>query len=342
MDSELILIVDDEPQNLAAMRQVLAKEYRLVFALNGHEALEVAKKQKPGLILMDIDMPVMNGYQACQALSEHPDTEHIPVIFVTSLSQVGDEATGLNIGAVDYLTKPISPPIVKARVRIHLSLVRASQLKQSYQDAIYMLGTAGHYNDLDTGVHIWRMAAYARAIAIACGWDVNDARQLELAAPMHDTGKMGIPGSILRKPAKLNASEWAVMRTHTTMGYNILSKSRAPVFKLAAEVALRHHEKWDGSGYPDGLAGEDIPESARIVAIADVFDALTMKRPYKEAWSVEESVKTIQESAGSHFDPRLVSIFMQILPEIRAIKNSWDAHEDDEEMEINIHKNERF
>lgn len=322
-----ILAVDDEPLNLDALRRVLGEDYRMIFARDGKEALKAAVKHLPSLILMDIQMPDMDGYSACLALKANPVTEHIPVIFVTSLSDTWDEATGFECGAVDYIVKPISPPVVRARVQSHLSMVKASQLEQSCQDAIYMLGKAGHYNDNDTGVHIWRMAAYASELAKAIGWSRESCRHLELAAPMHDTGKIGIPGAILRKPAKLDADEWRIMKTHTRIGYDILRMSRSPVFALAAEVALRHHEKWDGSGYPEGLAGDAIPESARIVAVADVFDALTMRRPYKEAWPVEQVLATLQEGAGVHFEPRLVSVFVSILPRILDLKAEWDARE---------------
>lgn len=322
-----LLIVDDESENLAVMRQILSSDYPLVFARNGTEALAAVVKHHPALILMDVQMPEMDGYAACRKLKANPDTESIPVIFITALSEVGHEATGFAVGAVDYITKPVSPPIVKARVRTHLSLVRTTQLEQSYHDAISMLGEAGHYNDSDTGVHIWRMASYAAALAQAYGWENEQCKQLELAAPMHDTGKIGIPDAILRKPAKLNAEEWEIMKTHARIGFDILTKSNAPLFRLAAEVALRHHEKWDGSGYPDGLTGLAIPESARIVALADVFDALTMKRPYKEAWPIERVMQTIHESSGKHFEPQLVALFESILPEILRIKAEWDSRE---------------
>ncbi len=322
-----ILVVDDEPLNLDAMRQILEKDYPLVFARDGREALAAVAKHAPALILMDIQMPHMDGYAACLALKAQAQFAHIPVIFVTSLCDAWDEAKGFDCGAVDYITKPASPPVVRARVKTHLSLVRASQLEQSHRDAVHMLGMAGHYNDNDTGAHIWRMAALSRELAATIGWSEHDCQMLELAAPMHDTGKVGIPSLILRKPGKLDDSEWMIMRTHTQIGYDILSKSKAPVFRLAAEVALRHHEKWDGSGYPDGLSGEKIPLSARIVAIADVFDALTMKRPYKEAWPLERVVETLQEGAGTHFDPYLLKCFMDILPRIYSIKVEWDRRE---------------
>jgi putative two-component system response regulator len=325
MSNSLILIVDDEPHNLAALEQILSDAYVLVFARSGSEALATIAKQAPALILLDIEMPGMNGYALCRQLKTNPATESIPVIFVSGLSGVGDEAAGFEVGAVDYIVKPVSPPIVRARVRTHLSLVRASHLEQSHRDAIHMLGEAGHFNDNDTGVHIWRMAAYAGALAEGYGLPADMCRQIELAAPMHDTGKIGIPNAILKKPAQLDAAEWQVMKTHSRIGCDILAKSEAPLFKMAADIALHHHERWDGSGYPEALAGMAIPEAARIVALADVFDALAMKRPYKEPWPIERVVAMVRESAGSHFEPRLVQVFDGILPRLIEIKASWDA-----------------
>ena len=327
-----ILIVDDEPNNLAALEQILSGDYQLIFARNGAEALSAAVKHVPSLILLDIEMPGMNGYKVCRELKADKRTEGIPVIFVTSLADVGDETAGFEVGAVDYIIKPVSPGIAQARVRTHLSLVRISQLEESYRDAIFMLGEAGHHNDNDTGVHIWRMAAYSKALAAACDWNAAACKQLELAAPMHDTGKIGIPNAVLRKPGKLDEAEWVVMKTHPRLGHDILSKSRAPVFQLAAEISLNHHERWDGSGYPNGLAGESIPEAARIVALADVFDALSMKRPYKEAWPIDRVMATIQESSGSHFEPRLVELLVSILPQILEIQTSWNVKELDHQL----------
>lgn len=309
------------------MRRILEPDYRLIVARNGLDALAAAVKHLPSLILMDIQMPIMDGYTACLALKADPRTAHIPVIFVTSLSDSWDEARGFDCGAVDYLIKPVSLPAVRARVRTHLSLIRASRLEQSYRDAISMLGRAGHFNDNDTGVHIWRMATFARELAHAVGWNAADCLAIELAAPMHDMGKIGIPSAILRKPGKLDAAEWTTMKTHARIGYDILSKSDAHVFKLAAEVALRHHERWDGSGYPDGLRGQAIPLSARIVAIVDVFDALSMRRPYKEAWPIDRVVETLHEGSGAHFDPDLIVQFERILPRTLALKAEWDAYE---------------
>jgi putative two-component system response regulator len=330
-----ILVVDDEPINLDLMRKVLGAEYRLLCATGGEEAVHLARAQLPSLILLDIEMSGMDGYSVCKALKAEPATANIPIIFVSSHSKADEESKGFACGGVDYIIKPINPEILRVRVKTHLSLVHSDRLEESYKEAIFMLGSAGHYNDTDTGVHIWRMAAFAKELAVAAGWSKANAHLLEMAAPMHDTGKIGIPGSILRKPGKLDAAEWVVMRTHSAIGHSILGKSESAVFQLAAEIALRHHEKWDGNGYPDGLVGEAIPESARIVAIADVFDALTMKRPYKEAWSIDKVVATLVESSGSHFEPRLLDLFISILPRILAIKVEWDASTS-KDAEVNV------
>jgi putative two-component system response regulator len=324
MLNNLILCVDDDPINLSLLRNTL-HNYKLVFARNGAEALAVVLKHSPALILLDVQMPDMTGFEVAQRLKSNPKTEHIPIIFVTSLLDEDDEQAGFDVGGVDYITKPISPCIVRARVQTHLSLVRASKLDASYRDAIYMLGDAGHYNDTDTGVHIWRMAAYCHALALAAGWEQDYANLLEMAAPMHDTGKIGMPDAILQKSSKLSPEEWIIMKRHSLIGYDILSKSNAPVFKLAAEIALNHHERWDGNGYPNGISGEAIPESARIVAIADVFDALSMRRPYKEPWPMERILPTLQQLAGNHLDKRLVTIFLGIMPRILEIKAEWNS-----------------
>lgn len=325
-----LLIVDDEPANLALLRRILEPEYKLMFARNGVDALELAFKHHPGLVLLDIQMPGMDGYAVCRALKANPPTESIPVIFVTSLSELGDEMVGFEAGCVDYLTKPVSGGIVRARVRTHLSLVQAKQLEKSHRDALSMLGKAGHYNDSDTGLHIWRMAAYARRLAMAVGWPHDRCGLLELAAPMHDTGKIGIPDAVLRKPYALDAGEWVIMRAHCRIGYEILSSSDASIFRLAAEIALHHHEKWDGTGYPMGLVGEAIPESARIVAVADVFDALTTKRPYKEVWPVEKAMAALREGSGRHFQPSLVEAFEECLVDMIGIKADWNDRQERE------------
>ncbi|MDR3436373.1 HD domain-containing phosphohydrolase [Telmatospirillum sp.] len=322
-----ILCVDDDPSTLGLMREILQTDHRLVFALSGMGALQAVGKHSPALILLDVQMSDLSGFEVARRLKADPKTEPIPIIFVTSLADEVDEQAGFDSGGVDYITKPISPPIVRARVRTHLSLVRVAALEASHRAAISMLGEAGHYNDTDTGAHIWRMAAFSRLLAQAAGWSDEAASLLELAAPMHDTGKIGIPDAILKKPGRLTADEWVIMKTHSRIGYDILSKNDAPLFQLAAEIALRHHEKWDGSGYPDGLAGDDIPQSARIVAVADVFDALSMRRPYKEPWPLEHILIALDEGAGVHLEAKMVGIFKDILPKIQEVKAHWDAQE---------------
>jgi len=322
-----ILVVDDQPNNLQVLRQVLKSHYQLIFAHNGQKAIQASQNHRPDLILLDIMMPEMDGYEVCRELKNNPVTVNIPVIFVTAMDEVEDETLGFEVGAVDYIAKPISAPIVISRIKNQLSLVRAKALEESQRDAISMLGEAGHYNDTDTGVHTWRMAAYAKELAIAAGWPGTLTDWLELAAPMHDTGKIGIPDSILKAPRKLTIDEWNIMKTHAEIGYGILRRGHSPIFTMAAEIAYYHHERWDGSGYPFGIAGENIPESARFVAIADVFDALTMKRPYKEAWTVNDAIAEIKRSSGTQFEPRLVELFEQILPRIIEIKKEWDKKE---------------
>jgi putative two-component system response regulator len=305
------------------LRQILRDHYQLIFAPTGEKAVEAAIAHLPDLVLLDVMMPGMNGYEVCETLKKNPLTREIPVIFVTAMSEIEDEARGFDAGAVDYIQKPVSAPILLRRVETHLSLVRVNELEKSQRQAVFMLGDAGHYNDNDTGVHIWRMAAYARALAAASGWSDELMERLELAAPMHDTGKIGIPHEILKAPRKLTIDEWAVMKQHTSIGAHILNNADCKIFTMAVEIAHYHHEKWDGSGYPDGLKGTEIPESARIVALADVFDALTMKRPYKAAWTIEDSVAEIRKGSGTHFEPRLVELFERVLPELLRIRSEW-------------------
>lgn len=323
-----ILCVDDEPSLLGLMRDALQHDYRLIFARSGADAVEAAQRHKPSLVLLDVQMPGMDGIATAQALRQlQPADQQPQIIFVTARDAEIDEAAGFAAGAVDYITKPFSTHILKARVSSHLSRIHVKALEASHRSALYMLGEAGHYRDDDTGHHIWRMAAFASMLARQAGWNARKVALLELAAPMHDTGKIGTPDAILKKPGPLTPEEWVLMRQHTTIGRDILVKGHGEVFALAAEIALRHHERWDGSGYPDGLAGEAIPESARIVAVADVFDALTSKRPYKEPWPIDRAVETLLASRDTHLEGRLVTAFMDILPGILEEKQRWDARE---------------
>ena len=317
-----ILIVDDEPANLKVMREVLASNYRLSFAKSGAVALQLIENDPPKLILLDVMMPDMNGFEVCKILKANPKTAHIPVIFVTALTQEQDESEGFSLGAVDYITKPISSAIVKARVKTHLSLVQAEQLKQAHVDLVERLGRAAEYKDTDTGEHIARMSQYSKVLALALGMNEQHAELLRQAAPMHDVGKIGIPDSILLKPGKLTPDEFAHMKEHAAIGAKILANSPSPLLQLAHVLAIEHHEKWDGTGYPNGLKGEEISIEGRIVAIADVFDALTSKRPYKEPWSIEQTLEHMQQQAGKHFDPQLVDLFISKIDTILAIKKA--------------------
>jgi len=338
-----ILIVDDEPNNIALLKDILIDEYTLFMAKDGAKAISLAQKNMPNLILLDIMMPEMDGFETCRQLKANPLTKNIPIIFVTALSDIGDEAQGFKVGAADYITKPVSAAIVKARVQTQISLKQLTyhltdQVQQAVRQydrvlrsSIQMLGHAGHYNDTDTGLHIWRMAAYAKLLARAAGWGEEDCTLIELAAPMHDTGKIAIPDAILKKPGKLTAEEWDIMKTHSKVGADILSRSDSALFMLAAEIAETHHEKWDGSGYPGGLSGVRIPESGRIVALADVFDALTMRRPYKDPWPIERTIDAIKDGRGKHFDPRLVDLFLKNLSDFLKEKDHWEQREKEEE-----------
>jgi putative two-component system response regulator len=338
-----ILVVDDEPANIDLLQGILSPYYQVKVAPTGHIALKVVEQFTPDLILLDIMMPGIDGHEVCRQIKTSPELAprlaKVPIIFVTALGQGQDEEKGFELGAVDYITKPISPALVLARVKTHISLahqvrvteqevkIRTQELLRSQQSAISMLAAAGHYNDTDTGHHIWRMAAYCQCLALASGWSPEDASLLAQAAPMHDTGKIGIPDSILKAPRRLTFDEMEVMRTHAAIGYEILTRSNSPLFSLAAEIARYHHEKWDGSGYPYALKGDRIPLSARIVAIADVFDALTMKRPYKKAWPDDEAFSYIENESGKHFDPQLVSAFLSIKEEVLKTKAYWNELE---------------
>ncbi|WP_218171286.1 MULTISPECIES: HD domain-containing phosphohydrolase [Pseudomonas] len=318
-----LLLVDDEAINLQVLRHTLQDDYRLLFAKDGYKALELVRTDRPDLILLDIMMPGLSGYDVCTALKQDPCTSAIPVIFVTALSEVDNETRGLELGAVDYIGKPYHPGIVKARVRTHLSLVQAQELRDTRLQIIQRLGTAAEFKDNETGLHVIRMSHFAQTLALAAGYSRYAADDLLHAAPMHDVGKIGIPDAILQKPGKLTDDEWQIMRQHTVIGAKIIGDHPSGLLHTAQIIALSHHEKWDGSGYPNGLAGEDIPHVARVVAIADVFDALTSERPYKRAWSVEDAVGLIRQQCNQHFDPELVGIFLDCLPEILKIRERW-------------------
>lgn len=328
-----ILVVDDTPENIDVLTGILRQEYKIKAALNGQLALKIASgPQKPDLILLDVMMPEIDGHQVCRLLKSNPETAQIPVIFVTAKTEITDEKVGFELGAVDYITKPVSPPIVLARVKTHLALYdqsrhleklvqqRTQELNETRVEIIRRLGRAAEFKDNETGMHVIRMSWFSRFLAEQIGKPDDWCELLYNAAPMHDIGKIGIPDRVLLKPGKLDAEEWQIMQKHAEYGAEIIGEHPSPLLQLAKEVAITHHEKWDGSGYPNGLKGENIPLAARIVAIADVFDALTSERPYKKAWTEDDAISLLQKEAGSHFDPNLVAPFIECLPRIREIQ----------------------
>jgi putative two-component system response regulator len=334
--TQTILIVDDIPDNIDLLNEVLSPHYLTRAALNGEKALKIAASAaRPDLILLDVMMPGISGHEVCQRLKSNPETRSIPVIFVTAMNEEDDEQKGLALGAVDYITKPVRAPIVLARVRTHLALydqtrelermvaLRTSELEKTRRQIIRRLGRAAEFKDNETGNHVIRMSHYSRLIASAMGLSEASLDLIFHAAPMHDVGKIGIPDHIMLKPGKLDDEEWKVMRQHPAMGAAIIGDHKDELLHAARQIALTHHEKWDGSGYPMGLQGEAIPVFGRIIAIADVFDALTSVRPYKKAWTVEATLELIKDGAGTHFDPGLMAPFMAALPEILQIKATY-------------------
>jgi len=319
----LILLVDDEPTNLKILREILESDYSLSFAKNGEDAIQLASTLLPSIILLDIMMPGMTGYEVCEKLKSQSSTINIPIIFVSALTEEMDEMKGFEVGAVDYIFKPVRPGIVRSRVKNHLSLVRAEELKSTHMQIIERLGRAAEYKDNETGLHVMRMSRVSKLLALKLGLDSEFAELLLLAAPMHDIGKIGIPDAILLKPDKLTPEEFREIQKHPLIGAEILGESSSELIKLAKSVALYHHEKWDGSGYPHALKGAEIPIEARIVAVADVFDALTNKRPYKEAWSIEQTLEFLVNQKEKHFDPQIVDVLIASIDEINSTIEVW-------------------
>ena len=336
-----VLVVDDTPDNIDVLVGILQDEYNVKAATRGDRALRIVRGDAPpDLILLDIMMPGMDGYEVCSELKKDLSTRHIPIIFVTAKIGVEDEVRGFELGASDYISKPVSPPVVKARVRTHLALhdqnrelerkvrERTAELYRTRLQIIQRLGRAAEYKDNETGQHVIRVGLAAQALALAAGMGEDAAETLLNAAPMHDVGKIGIPDRILLKKGRLNAEEWAVMKTHCQIGADIIGdEPGTPLLSMARIVALTHHERWDGSGYPAGLAGEAIPLVGRILAIVDVYDALISRRPYKEPWPISRAVAYLRDNAGRLFDPRLVALYLEILPNIEELHR---PHMDDD------------
>lgn len=339
MDKATILVVDDTPDNIDILVGILASDYQVKVAINGQKALALAAKTAPDLILLDVMMPDMNGYEVCQRLKQDPLTSHIPVIFVTALAETADETQGFDIGGVDYITKPVSAAVVKARVKTHIALQnqkrllkeevrkQTKDLEETRFEIIRRLGRAAEYKDNETGLHVVRVSHYAKILAKQMGLPEPYCETIYYAAAMHDVGKIGTPDAVLRKPGKLDEQEWETMQQHAAIGAEIIGRHNDPLLQMSYNIALTHHEKWNGSGYPNGMQGEEIPLEGRIVAIADVFDALTSKRPYKKAWSIDDAIGLIISEAGRHFDPQLVEHFKQTINQIIEIHDTYVEEE---------------
>lgn len=346
MNQKTILVVDDAPDNLMLLSNLLKQKYKVKVANSGEKALKViSSDQRPDLILLDILMPHMDGYETLRRIKEDEATRDIPIIFLTALSDAEDEKHGLELGASDYVTKPISPAIMMARIKTQLENKAAADFlknQNSFLDAevqkrteeisaiqevtISALASLAETRDSDTGNHIKRTQHYVKLLAqhlqknpkFAPFLDDTMIKTLFMSAPLHDIGKVGIPDSILLKPGRFTPEEFEIMKTHTTLGAEAIARAEEDLgfevkfLKIAKEIALYHQEKFDGSGYPEGLKGEQIPLSARIMAVADVYDALISKRVYKEPVSHEKGVAIMREGRGTHFDPDIFDAFLEI------------------------------
>ncbi|RUM88637.1 MAG: two-component system response regulator [Thermodesulfatator sp.] len=360
-ERRLILCVDDDITILELLGDYLeALGYQVFRATDGQEGLELARECLPDLILLDVMMPGRSGFEVCQELKRDPETADIPVVMITALGEVEDRIRALEAGADDFLTKPVALPELKARVksllevkayRDHLKrhkealeeevnlktqeLQRAFEaLREAHQrikelslEVIVRLSRAAEYRDEHTGNHILRVAHYSALIARKLGLNEEAVESILYAAPLHDIGKIGIPDQILLKPGPLTPEEWEVMKKHTEIGAEILRGTRSGFVRVGEVVALCHHERWDGRGYPRGLQGPEIPLAARIVAVADVFDALTSDRPYRKALPLEEAFRIIEEETGNYFDPRVSRVFLASREEIARIQEQFRDQE---------------
>lgn len=352
-----ILVVDDTPDNLTLVSNLLKKDYRVRVAISGEKALKIAfSETPPDLILLDVMMPGMDGYEVCQLLRENPLTAHIPIIFLTAKSEVEDERKGLSLGASDYITKPISPPILEARVKTHLvakayadfltdktaylenEVARRTREISAIQDVtIQAMASLAETRDSDTGNHIRRTQFYVKALTtklrnhprFSAYLTDSMIEMIYKSAPLHDIGKVGIPDRILLKPGRFDPAEFDIMKTHTALGRDAIQAAentlglKVDFLSVAKEIAYGHQEKWDGSGYPEGLSGEAIPVSARVMALADVYDALISRRVYKDGMSHEKAISILMEGRGTHFDPDVVDAFMAIQDEILEIAHKY-------------------
>lgn len=347
-----ILAVDDHPENIELLEAFLVPQgYEVVRAATGEEALKRLSSNDVALMLLDVMMPGIDGYEVIRRVRQDSTHRQLPIVLVTAFRDKEERVKGIEAGCDDFLSKPVDKMELLARVRSLLKVKayndlmskyredlesevssRTEELRQAFEgiraaslETIVRLSRAAEYKDQDTGAHILRMSHYAAAVARKLGLSEKDVETILYAAPMHDIGKIGIPDHILMKPAKLDAEEWEVMKSHAPIGARILEGSDADVIQLGETIAGTHHEKWNGEGYPMGLKGEDIPMSGRIAAIADVFDALTSKRPYKEPFSLGHSFSIITEGRGTHFDPAVVDAFFAVKDEILQIKARYQT-----------------
>jgi len=339
-----ILIVDDEGANVELLDQMLEEEgYPNVKSLQDPRlVLEVYKAFQPDLVLLDLRMPHLDGFQVMKQLNAEEKKSYAPVLVLTAQADMDTRIRALNLGAQDFLTKPINIPEALCRIRNLLEIRHLTNLIQNQNvileqkvkertqalrftrlEIINCLGRAAEYRDNETGMHVIRMSHFSQQLALEAGWESKNCELILHASPMHDVGKIGIPDRILLKPGKLDPEEWEIMKTHVTIGAEILTRSDSRLFRMARNIALHHHEKWDGSGYPGGLAGEAISPEGRIVAVCDVFDALTSERPYKKAWPVEDALQNIRENRGKHFEPQLVDKFLKIVPRLLDIRREY-------------------
>lgn len=339
-----VMVVDDHQANVTLLEKMLRS--RGYTAVEGYTdpgaAVARYSEWRPDLVLLDLNMPGMDGFAVMKALAELEPDSYPPVLVVTAQDEGSIRLRALQAGARDFLNKPFDIDEALARVTnllevrlLHNTVLRQNEaleakvrertreLNESRLEVIRRLGRAAEYRDNETGFHILRMSHYAAALATAIGMSAHEVEMLLNASPMHDIGKIGIPDRILLKPGKLDRDEWQIMQTHSAIGYEILSGHDSDLMQLAAQIAITHHEKWDGSGYPNSLSGNEIPLPGRIVAICDVFDALTTARPYKLAWSIERTLEFMKEQRESHFDPELIDHFFGLLPEVLAIRERY-------------------
>ena len=333
----VILAVDDATDLLALMGKALGTDYKVLTAANAGDAIALAGGQpRPALILLDVEMPDVSGFEVARALKAEPATADIPIIFLTGKSEAQAQVEGFELGAVDYITKPINARVLKARVRLHVALIdrrhelerlvqeRTAQLEKTRTELIRRLGRAMEMHETAAvGNRVMRLSQYAKLIAQAAGAKASICEMMMVAAPLHDVGKLGVPSEILGKKEKLSAPDWERVKRHPKIGAEIIGQHDDPLLKLAHDIALTHHEHWDGSGYPDGLKGEQIPWAGRVMAIVDGFESMTATQFYRAPMNVLEAAAEIGAGAGTRYDPQLVEAFKRALPLMKKVMQTY-------------------